>query len=120
MTLTIELAGLEIFGHHGAFEEERRAGRTLLFDVELDVPDAALEDDLARAVDYDEVAEVVRAVSDAREFRLLEALAGAVLDELRERFPVEQARVRVRKPGIRPGGLEAEYAAATARWPSRR
>jgi dihydroneopterin aldolase len=119
MTVSIELAALEVFGHHGATEEERRAGRTLLFDVELDVPGAALADELAHAVDYDEVADVVRAVSDGREFRLLEALAGAVLDELRERFPVERARVRVRKPGIEPGGLEAAYAAASVRWPSR-
>jgi dihydroneopterin aldolase len=119
VTVTIELAGLEIFGHHGAFEEERREGRTLLFDIELDVPDTALEDELARAVDYDEVAKVVEAVSGSREFRLLEALAGAVVDELREQFPADRVWVRVRKPGVRPGGLEAAYSAAAVRWPSR-
>ena len=115
--VSVELAGLEVFGHHGATEEERRAGRTLLYDVELVVPDAALSDELVRAVDYDRVAEVVREVSEAREYRLLEALAGAVVDALRERFPVERAAVRVRKAGILPGGLAAEYAAASVRWP---
>ena len=118
MTVSVELAGLEIFGHHGATEEERRAGGTLLYDVELVVPDTALSDELLQAVDYDRVAELVQEVSEAREYRLLEALAGAVVHALRERFPVERAAVRVRKPGIRPGDLAADYAAASVRWPS--
>lgn len=118
MTVSIHLRGLEIFGHHGATEAERRAGRTLLFDVDLGVPDAALSDELVRAVDYDQVARMVQAVSDGRDFRLLEALAGAVVDSLREAFPVERVAVRVRKPGIRPGGVAAEFAAASVRWPS--
>lgn len=117
MRVAIELSGLEVIGHHGAFEDERRGGRALLFDVELVVPDEALSDELVRAVDYDEVAKVVREVSDAHEFRLLEALAGAVLDALRDRFPVRAGFVRVRKQGISPGGLPAEHAAASVRWP---
>lgn len=118
MNVTVHLRGLEVFGHHGATEEERRAGGTLLFDVDLGVPDAALSDELVRTVDYDRVAELVREVSDGRQFRLLEALAGTIVDALRDRFPVETVSVRVRKSGIRPGGLAAEHAAATVRWPS--
>jgi dihydroneopterin aldolase len=113
VSVTVELAGLEVFGRHGVYEAERREGRTLLYDVWLDVPDAALSDRLEDAVDYDEVAACVREVSDARQFRLLEALAGAVADALLERFSVSRACVRVRKPGIRPGGLAAEWSAAT-------
>jgi dihydroneopterin aldolase len=56
----------------------------------------------------------VREVSDGRRFRLLESLATAVADALLERFPVERVRVRVRKRGIRPGGLAVEHSAATA------
>jgi dihydroneopterin aldolase len=118
VSVSIHLSGLEVFGHHGATEAERRAGRTLLFDLDLGVPGDALSDDLARAVDYDRVAELVRDVSTRREFRLLEALAGAVADAIRERFPVESVAVRVRKHGIRPGGLAADHSAATVRWPS--
>jgi dihydroneopterin aldolase len=54
----------------------------------------------------------VRAVSAARQFRLLEVLAAAIADALLERFSLERARVRVRKPQVELGAA-VEYAAAT-------
>jgi dihydroneopterin aldolase len=113
VTLTVELYGLEIQGRHGVLEDERREGRTFLYDLWLDVPDAALSDRIEDAVDYREVAACVREISDGRAFHLLEALAAAVADAVVERFPVEQARVRVRKPGLEVTGLPAAYSAAT-------
>ncbi len=53
-----------------------------------------------------EVARTVREVSDTQRFALLEALATAVADELDRRFSPERLRVRVRKPEVRPGGLD--------------
>jgi dihydroneopterin aldolase len=114
VTLTVELHGLEIAGRHGVLDEERREGRTFLYDVWLDVPDDALSDRIEDAVDYRDVAACVREISDGRAFHLLEALAAAVADALVERFPVERARIRVRKPGLRVEGLPAAYCAATA------
>ena len=113
MGLTVELAGLEVFGYHGVEEHERRDGQAFLYDVWLEVPDRALSDRIEDAVDYREVAACVRELSDARQFQLLEALAAAVADVLVERFALERARVRVRKPGVRPAGLGIEYAAAS-------
>jgi dihydroneopterin aldolase len=43
---------------------------------------------------------VVAEVSDARAYHLLEAFATAVADALVARFPVDRARVRVRKPDV--------------------
>ena len=114
MTLTVELCGLELRAHHGVEEAERAEGQRFLFDVWLDVPeDAARSDRIEDAVDYREVGEVVRAVSDGRRFALLEALATAVADALVDRFPVERARVRVRKPDVRMA-LPVEYSAVSA------
>ena len=84
-----------------------------LYDVLLEVSDAALSDRIEDTVDYREVAARVREVSDSRSFQLIEALAGAVADALADSFPVQRVRVRVRKPGVRPGGLQTEYSAAT-------
>lgn len=112
--MIVELKGLEVFGHHGAYEEERRRGQPFWFDVELEVGDRGADDELAHAVDYTNVAAAIRELSDGREFRLLEALATAVADELVARFPVERAVVRVRK---RPAGLPVEYSAVTAQRP---
>jgi dihydroneopterin aldolase len=111
--ITVELHGLEVFGRHGVLEDERRDGRTFLYDLWLDVPDDALSDRIEDAVDYREVARCVRETSDARRFNLLEALAAAVADALLERFPIERARVRVRKPAVVVEGLKTEYSAAT-------
>ena len=112
--MIVELAGLELHGHHGVTEEEREQGQTFLFDVRLEVGEAGLSDRLEDAVDYERVAELVREISDGRRFRLLEALAAAVADAIVDGFPVERARVRVRKPEVRPAGLDVEYSAATA------
>ncbi len=119
MTL-VELRALEVFGHHGVGEDERRAGQRFLFDVELAVPDgAAASDRLEDTVDYREVAACIRDVSDGRQFTLLEGLAGAVADELVRRFRVQRARVRVRKPDLgRVSDLAVEYTAATVERPA--
>jgi dihydroneopterin aldolase len=109
--IRVELEGLEVFGRHGVLEDEQREGQTFLYDIRLEVGDAALSDRIEDAVDYREVADCVRAVSDSRRFDLLEALAAAMADALLDRFTVERVRVRVRKP--KPAGVPAEFSAAT-------
>jgi dihydroneopterin aldolase len=112
--MIVELHGLEVFGRHGAYEEEQRDGQVFLFDVELEVGDRGADDRLEGAVDYTEVAAAIREISDAQRFDLLEALATATADELHERFRPERVRVRVRK---KPAGLAVEYSAVTAERP---
>ena len=111
--MIVELVGLEVFGRHGVDDDEREQGRVYLYDVALEIDEPQV-DELQATVDYRAVAACVRDVSDSREFRLIEALAAAVADELAERFPAQRVRVRVRKPGISPAGLTVEYSAATA------
>jgi 7,8-dihydroneopterin aldolase/epimerase/oxygenase len=111
--ITVALHGLDIFGRHGATDEERERGQSFLYDVELDVSDAALSDRLEDAVDYEEVAACIRAVSDERQFTLLEALAAAAADEIVARFPVSRVRIRVRKPEVRPAGIDVDWSAAS-------
>lgn len=117
MTLTIELYGLELWGYHGVNEDERRDGQRFLFDLWLGVSDAALSDRIEDAVDYRKVAALVRELSDGRQFRLLESLAAAVAEAILARFPVERARVRVRKPDV---GLDppVEWSAVSAERPA--
>jgi 7,8-dihydroneopterin aldolase/epimerase/oxygenase len=111
----IELHALRIFGRHGVHPEEREQGQEFLFDVELAVGERGSSDRLEDAVDYRAVALSVKEVSDGRRFDLLEALAGAVADELLHRFGAERATVRVSKPAVRPGGLEGTAAVTVSR-----
>lgn len=110
MTILVELSGLEVFGRHGVLPEER-SGQTFLYDIEVETSDAALSDRIEDAVDYREVAELVRVVSDGKRFDLLEPLAAAIADVLVARFDAQRVKVRVRKPT--PYGVPAAWAAAT-------
>ena len=110
MTVLVELSGLEVFGRHGLLPEER-SGQTFLYDIEVETSDAALSDRIVDAVDYREVAELVRVVSDGKRFDLLEPLAAAIADVLVARFDAQRVKVRVRKPT--PYGVPAAWAAAT-------
>ena len=113
--ITVEVRDLRIFGRHGVHEEERERGQDFVFDVELDVGERGAGDRLEDAVDYVDVARTVQEVSDARQYNLLEALASAVADELEHRFSPERVRVRVRKPEVRPAGLDGTVAATVTR-----
>ena len=110
VTVLVELCGLEVFGRHGVLPEER-TGQTFLYDIELETSDAALSDRIEDAVDYREVAELVRVVSEGQRFDLLEPLAAASRGRPAGAVRAERVRVRVRKP--KPYGIAAEWSAAT-------
>jgi dihydroneopterin aldolase len=113
--ITVEVRGLRVFGRHGVHEEERERGQDFVFDVALEVGERGASDRLEDAVDYVEVARAVREVSEGRQFALLEALASAVADELERRFSPGRTRVRVRKPEVRPAGLDGEVGVTVTR-----
>jgi 7,8-dihydroneopterin aldolase/epimerase/oxygenase len=112
MSLLVELAGLEIPGRHGVEDRERESEQPFLYDLELELVEPAA-DSIDETVDYREVVELVQAVCGGTQFQLLESMAGAVADALIEGFPLERARVRVRKPQVQLGA-PVEYTAATA------
>jgi dihydroneopterin aldolase len=112
----VELRGLKLHGFHGADEEERERGQTFLYDIALEVGDRGASDRLADAVDYRQVASVVQELNQTRHV-LLEALATTVADSLFERFKPDWVRVRVRKPEVRPAGIDVEFSAVTVNRP---
>ena len=113
--ITVEVRDLRVFGRHGVYDEERERGQDFVFDVDLALGDRGASDRIEDAVDYVEVARVVQEVSDGRQFNLLEALASAVVDELHRRFAPESVRVRVRKPEVRPAGLDGTVGVTVTR-----
>ena len=111
MSAIIELKGIEVPGRHGVEEEERQREQPFLYDLELELLEPGA-DRIEDTVDYREVVKLVREFSDGRQFHLLEAIAAALADALLDRFPLQRARVRVRKPQVQLDA-PAEYAAAT-------
>jgi dihydroneopterin aldolase len=113
--ITVEIRDLRIFGRHGVHEDERERGQDFVFDVELEVGERGTSDRFEDAVDYVEVARAILEVSEARQYALLEALASAVADELERRFSPERVRVRIRKPEVRPAGLDGAVGVTVTR-----
>lgn len=111
MSAIVEIKGLEVPGRHGVEEWERERDQPFLYDLELELLEPGA-DRIEDTVDYREVVRLVREFSDGRQFRLLEAIAAALADALVDRFPLERARVRVRKPQVQLDA-PAEYVAAT-------
>lgn len=98
----IEIRGLEVFAHHGVYEDEQTEGQRFVLDIVLDA-DAhipARTDHLEDAVDYGkltrEIAELVRGTR----FNLLETLATRILDQLLESPRIAAASVRIAKPDV--------------------
>lgn len=98
--LRITIKELEVFAHHGLYEEEKRLGQPFLFDIGLSLKQtqAPHTDDIADTVDYAAVCDCVVEVATANTFNLLERLASATADEILARFPnVDRVKVRVAK-----------------------
>jgi dihydroneopterin aldolase len=100
------LRNIQLEGRHGFYEHEREVPQPFEVDVEmlLDLRRAGIDDDLAKSVDYGRVYDVVRRIVETASFRLLEALAEAISDEILSEFDVVEVGVRVRKPAVQLSG----------------
>jgi dihydroneopterin aldolase len=110
--MIVEVRGLELVGRHGVNDDERRDGQSFLFDVTVEITEPK-EDSIDATVDYRCVRDIVKAVSDAKSYRLLETLAATAADALFAELEPKSVRVRVRKPGIE----WAEWAGVTCERP---
>ncbi len=99
MTGTVQIRTVEFQGKHGASADERRSSRRFQVDVDLTFPmTRSIESDrLADTINYRDVCEVIVQIGEARPYRLLEALAGEMLREMRARWPKAQIAIELRK-----------------------
>lgn len=109
----ITLAGIAVYGCHGAMEEERRLGQRFYIDAELslDLSRAAETDALSDTVNYAEVYEKIRKIAEGEPFRLIEKLAGEIGREILADYPaVSSARITVHKPSAPIPGILSDVA----------
>jgi len=109
----IRIRGLRLPCILGVYEEERKAPRTVVLDIELDTDTsaAALSDNLADTVDYHALRNDIAAAicpPDAPAFLLLERLAATVCGLCLRDPRVLRATVRAGKPGCIPDAETAE------------
>jgi dihydroneopterin aldolase len=116
VTDRITLTGLRIRGNHGVFEYEKRDGQDFLLDITvwIDLAEAARTDDLAKTLDYGELAERAAAIVAGPARDLIETVAGEVADEVLADDRVRAVEVTVHKPSA-PIPLTFADVAVTAR-----
>jgi dihydroneopterin aldolase len=98
----ITIHGINVLGHHGVEEAERKVGHRLVIDVDLflDLADAARDDDIRETVNYEAVCNLVEEVTAEEEFLLIESLASEIAAKILEHFSPEAVRVMVRKHNL--------------------
>ncbi|WP_316173173.1 MULTISPECIES: dihydroneopterin aldolase [unclassified Bradyrhizobium] len=100
MLTSIKISGLQTYGYHGLFEEERALGQKFNFDIfaMLQEVRSHLSDDLGSSIRYDAVVdEVVRSAASGK-FQTLEALGETIATNLLRRFmAMESVTVAVAK-----------------------
>ena len=88
MLTTIQIAGLQTFGYHGLFEEERSLGQKFTFDIDATLNPAPThrDDRLDASIRYDAVVDLAVSLASETTYQTLEALGEAVAIGLLRRF----------------------------------
>jgi 7,8-dihydroneopterin aldolase/epimerase/oxygenase len=106
MTDRIVIEGMVFEGTHGVHEHEQRTPQPFEVDLELvlDLEPAGRSDDLERTIDYSAVFTTTRRIVETTSFRLIEALAQRIADEVLVTYQPDEVTVRIRKPAADLGG----------------
>lgn len=102
--VTVAVTGLDCFGYHGVFPEERANGQRFVIDLELTLVDteATITDHLADTVDYEALTEsVVAIVEQSEPVNLLEHLAHRIAERVMTEPLTNAVVVTVRKPEVK-------------------
>ncbi len=106
MTDRIILRNIRLDGRHGVYDHELEHPQPFELDIELrlNLQPAGVDDDLDKTIDYALVYQAVKQIVESTSFRLLEALAEAIAQELLTQFRITEVGVRIRKPAVQLGG----------------
>lgn len=106
----IKIENLEVFAYHGVYEEENLKGQYFYINAVLYVETrtAGLKDDLNLSVNYSEVCHFMNDYMKGHTFKLIEAAAEHLAEEILLAFPlINKIELEVRKPEA-PVGLPFE------------
>jgi dihydroneopterin aldolase len=98
----VNIQGLTLYSLIGVYDFERHEKQRVIADVVLytDLTAAGLSDNVADTLDYGKVAERLSDIAEASSFKLLEALAKAMLDTIFDEFAVSKLELSLSKPDI--------------------
>lgn len=98
---SIQIRDLELYCHHGVFKEENVLGQKFLVTLILymDTRPAGETDELKQSINYAEVAHFVKDQMEQKSFRLIEAAAEQLAQQILFHFPrIQRVSVEIKKP----------------------
>ena len=101
MSDKILITGIQALGYHGLLEDERKNGQLFIVDVEveLDLSEAAKNDDIKKSVDYNALAILIHNEITGPAVNLIESLAHRIGIKALETFKeIDEIKVTVHKP----------------------
>ena len=96
----VEIRGLKLRGRHGVTDEERQAEQPIIVSLaaRLDSRPAAMLDDLASTLDYEEAVRIISKIVTGESYALLETLADRIARSILGNSRVLDVWVRIAKP----------------------
>ncbi len=108
MTDRIHVEGIEAYGYHGVFPEERTLGQTLIVDLSVacDLRKAGKSDRMEDSISYVDLEAIARQVVEETPYQLVEAVAEEIAERILQLplalgVTVKVAKPRVPHPGVR-------------------
>lgn len=98
---TINITDLEIYAHHGVFEEEKKLGQKFLISLQLSlcVRKAGLNDQINATVNYAEICKLVSDTFTCKSYNLIESCAEAIAEKILLKYQmVKDVMIEIKKP----------------------
>ena len=106
----ILVQGLQVFGYHGVYEQEKEEGQTFLVNCVMDTSFASAihSDDVGETVDYGTVCLFIKKYFEGKAYDLLEKVADELATSIMYAFPgIEKIQIQITKPNA-PIPMECE------------
>ena len=104
MPLTIQVEGINVYGTHGLYEQEKKKGQEFRIDLQIELRENILNfenyksESFDNSVNYENLVNEVINVSDNNSFDLIETFAYEILNSLRKYNNISKATVTIHKP----------------------
>lgn len=108
---TITIKDLEVYAHHGVYEEENKLGQKFLVTVKLytDFSDATEDDNIEKSIDYGDVSHKITEFLQKNTYNLIETAADNLASMLLENYDLlNGVQIEIKKPWA-PIGLPLDY-----------
>ncbi len=96
----IRLKNMTFYGYHGTHEQEKILGGKFEVDLEFsfDLTSAIKSDQLEDTISYVDIYKLIQQIMTNSKYHLIESLAGNIIKSIFQKFPIDNATIRIRKP----------------------